>query len=86
MPDMQRGQPAQFELAPPEMYHRVFVGHAEGAKVLEDLVARFHDRSVYVPGGVEAERETQARAAQKEVIGFILRRVGQINQQGEQGE
>lgn len=66
------------EFAPPEMYHRVFVGHHEGATVLEDLVARFHDRPVYVPGGIEAERETNARAAQKEVVGFILRRIGQI--------
>lgn len=67
------------ELAPAEMYHRVFVGHKEGATVLEDLVARFHDRQVYVAGGLEGQRETEKRAAQKEVIGFILRRIGQIH-------
>lgn len=67
------------ELAPAEMYNRVFVGHHEGATVLEDLVARFHDRQIYVAGGLEAQRETEKRAAQKEVIGFILRRIGQIH-------
>lgn len=61
------------------MYHRVFVGHHEGAKVLEDLVARFHDRAIFVPGGEEGARETQRRAAQHEVIGFILRVIGQAN-------
>lgn len=43
------------ELASPEMYHRVFVGHHEGASVLVDLVARFHDRSIHVAGGLEAQ-------------------------------
>ena len=60
------------------MYSRVFVGHHEGATILEDLVSRFHDRPVYVSGGIEAQRETEKRAAQKEVVGFILRRIGQI--------
>lgn len=72
--------PDPVELAPAEMYHRVFVGHHEGATVLEDLVARFHDRPVYVAGGREGQRETEKRAAQKEVLGFILRRIGQIHQ------
>jgi hypothetical protein len=30
--------------ATPEMYARVFEGHAEGAIMLEDLVARFYDK------------------------------------------
>ena len=68
------------EIADRSAYHRVFVGHKEGAKVLEDLVARFHDRSIYVAGGLDAQRETDKRAAQKEVIGFILRRIGQVHQ------
>lgn len=66
-----------------EAYSRVFIGHKEGAAVLEDLVARFHDRNIHVAGGLEAQRETEKRAAQKEVIGFILRRIGQIHQQEE---
>lgn len=69
------------EIADRDMYHRVFVGHKEGVIVLEDLVARFHDRNIHVSGGLEAQRETEKRAAQKEVIGFILRRIGQVHQQ-----
>ena len=66
----------QKELA--SLYHRVFVGSKEGEKVLEDLVARFYDRPVYVPGGEEAQRETEKRAAENNVIGFILKLVGQV--------
>lgn len=66
-----------------EIYHRVFVGHKEGAAVLEDLCGRFHDRQIHVPGGIEGQRETEKRAAQKEVIGFILRRIGSINSKEE---
>ena len=76
MPDILTCQ----ELAPADMYHRVFVGHHEGATVLEDLVARFHDRNIYVAGGLEGSRETERRAAQKEVVGFILRRIGMVHQ------
>lgn len=65
------------------MYHRVFVGHGEGRIVLEDMVARFHDRPIHVSGGLEAQRETEKRAAQKEVIGFVLRRIGQISDKEE---
>lgn len=68
------------EIADRSAYHRVFVGHKEGAKVLEDLVARFHDRPIHVAGGLEAQRETEKRAAEKGVIGFILRRIGQANE------
>lgn len=65
--------------ATPEVYSRVFVDNPEGALILEDLTARFHDRQVYVQGGIEAERETAKRAAENGVIGFILRRVAQIH-------
>lgn len=76
----------QPEFAPAELYHRVFVGHKEGAKVLEDLVARFHDRTIHVSGGMDAQRETEKRAAQKEVIGFILRRIGAVHQGDNENE
>ena len=46
------------EIAPPEDYAATFEGFKPGANVLEDLVARFHDRPIYVPGGIEAQRET----------------------------
>lgn len=60
------------------MYHRVFVQHAEGALVLEDLLARFHDRKIWQPGGAEGARETERRAAQAEVIRFVLGMCGQL--------
>jgi len=69
------------ELATPEDYKQTFEGFKPGTHVLEDLLARFHDRPVYVRGGIEAQRETEARAAQKEVVGFILRKLGQIEQE-----
>lgn len=68
------------EIAPPEDYAATFEGFKPGQNVLEDLVARFHDRPIYVPGGIEAQRETEKRAAQKEVVGFILRRIGHIKE------
>lgn len=68
------------EIAQPEDYVATFEGFKPGANVLEDLVARFHDRPIYVPGGIEAQRETEKRAAQKEVVGFILRRIGHIKE------
>ena len=64
-------------LAAIEDYVATFQGFKPGANVLEDLVARFHDRHVYKAGGIEAQRETERRAAQKEVIEFILARIGQ---------
>lgn len=65
-------------LATPEDYAATFQGFKPGQNVLKDLVARFHDRTIYVSGGLEGSRETEKRAAQKEVIAFILRRIGQI--------
>lgn len=59
------------------IYARVF-GQGDGALVLEDLVARFFDRPVYVPGGIEAQRETDRRAARREVVAHILRQMGQV--------
>lgn len=67
-------------IATPEDYVATFEGFKPGQKVLEDLLARFHDRSVYVAGGADAQRETERRAAQKQVVEFILRRIGQIGE------
>lgn len=67
-------------IAPPEDYVQTFEGFGPGRKVLEDLLARYHDRSIYVPGGIDAQRETERRAAQKDVITFILRRIGQVRE------
>jgi hypothetical protein len=74
----------QPEQATPEMYSRVFVQNPEGQLVLEDLLARFHDRKLWVAGGVEGARETERRAAQQEVLRFILGRTGQLPEAREQ--
>lgn len=71
------------EIAPAEDYVATFEGFKPGQNVLEDLVARFHDRPIWVPGGLEAQRETDKRAAQKEVVGYILRRLGQVKEGNE---
>lgn len=67
-------------LAAPGDYVATFEGFRPGQNVLADLCARFHDRSIYTPGGLEGARETERRAAQKDVITFILRRIGQIGE------
>lgn len=67
----------QRELASAEDYRQTFVQFKAGQKVLEDLCARFHDREIHVPGGIEGQRETEKRAAQKNVVAFILRKAGQ---------
>lgn len=80
MPDLKPEQ-ARPLIATPEDYRQTFEGFRPGQKVLEDLVARFHDRAIWMPGGAEGARETERRAAQKEVVGFILRKIGQINEE-----
>lgn len=62
--------------AGPQTYQRVF-GNPQGELVLLDLQARFLDRRMYVPGGQEGARETEARAAQADVVRYILTRLGQ---------
>jgi len=69
-----------------ETYERVFVGNPDGALILEDLCARFHDRKVWVSGGPEAARETERRAAEQGVIRFILGRIGQLPETVETSE
>lgn len=63
-----------------EMYARVFVGHAEGAIILEDLVARFYDRRSFTPGGVEGARATDFKEGRRAVVAHILRQLGQIKE------
>ena len=64
------------------VYQRVFEA-GEGAQVLEHLAAKFHDRPVYRTGGLEAQRETERRAAQKEVVEYLLRQLGQALSEGD---
>ena len=64
----------------PEAYARVFEQHHEGVLILADLTRRFFDVNVFVAGGVEAQRETERRAARREVVHFILTQIGQVGQ------
>jgi hypothetical protein len=62
--------------ADPATYARVFEGHHEGVRVLEDLTRRFGG-GLWVRGGLEAQRETDRNLGKRAVLDFIL---GQINQ------
>lgn len=64
--------------ADPAMYARVFEHHAEGRLILEDLVRRFYDVNLFVPGGPEGARETDRRVARREVVHHILKQLGQV--------
>lgn len=52
-------------------FNRVF-NTGDGQQVLEHLTAKFHDVRIYHPGGLEAQRETERRAARKEVMEYIF--------------
>ena len=80
MPELEPAQRIVSEIATAEDYKATFEAHRSGEKVLMDLQARFHDRQIWVPGALEGARETERRAAQQEVIGYILRKLGQIEE------
>lgn len=63
----------------PETYLRIFEQHADGRAILEDLTARFFDGQVYV-AGEDGKRETDRRAAHREVVHFILRQIALAKQ------
>jgi hypothetical protein len=60
---------------PAGLYYDVFVRDPSGARVLEHLQAMFFDRPGYRPGGLEGQRETDRRAAHREVVDFIHRQI-----------
>lgn len=49
--------------------------------MLEDLAARFYYVKTYVPGGLEGQRESDARAARRDVIDFIIKRASMTREQ-----
>lgn len=59
---------------PPEMYARLFVNHAEGALILEELFQRFGGNP-YRKGGLEAQRATDFACGQNDVVNFITSRI-----------
>lgn len=66
--------PARRQQLDPVVYLRVFEQHAEGALILEELVAKF-GANPYVRGGLEGDRETAYRAGRNAVVNFILSRI-----------
>lgn len=66
--------------ATPEMYARVFEGHAEGRIILEDLVARFYDQRSFTSGGVEGARMTDYKEGRRAAVAFVLKQLGQVKE------
>jgi hypothetical protein len=60
----------------PAEYALIFEDHKIGAAILEELIARFGGNP-YVPGALEAQRETDYRAGRKAVVDFIVLRINQ---------
>lgn len=53
----------------PATYHAVLVGHHEGAKVMDDLIARFDARLSFMPGQADV---TAYREGQRSVVRWLL--------------
>ena len=53
----------------------VFSSSPEGQRVLTELNHRFAAGSCYVPGGHDAERQTLANAAQRDVLDYIAQSI-----------
>jgi acetylornithine deacetylase/succinyl-diaminopimelate desuccinylase-like protein len=60
------------------IYARVFENHHEGVKILEDLIRRY-GRNPWVKGGIEAQRETDKRLGNKEVLDYIVSRINRAH-------
>lgn len=60
--------------ASPSDYSAVFEASPQGVLVLEDLLNKFYS-SVYVRGGLEAQRETDFRCGRRAVIEFIYAQI-----------
>lgn len=63
---------------PADTYARVFEGHGDGVKILEELVRRYV-RSAKVGGGIDGILETYRRDGARSVVEFILSRVNMAN-------
>ena len=65
--------------ATPETYRNVFDLDINGQRVIEHLQLTFANKSTYVRGGQDAERESCFRAGQATVVGFILNQINKAN-------
>ena len=65
--------------ATPETYRNVFDLDFHGQRILAHLTAVYANKSSYVRGGHDAERESCFRAGQADVIGFIYKQINRAN-------
>ena len=65
--------------ASPETYRNVFDLDHSGQRVLAHLTFMYANKSSYVRGGHDAERESCFRAGQADVLGFIYKQINRAN-------
>ena len=65
--------------ATPETFRNVFDLDVNGQRVLAHLTFMYANKSSYVRGGHDAERESCFRAGQADVIGFIYKQINRAN-------
>lgn len=65
--------------ATPETYRNVFDWDVSGQRILAHLTSVYANKSSYVRGGHDAERESCFRAGQADVIGFIYKQINRAN-------
>lgn len=65
--------------ATPETYRNVFDLDINGQRVIDHLQLTFANKSTYVRGGQDAERESCFKAGQATVVGFILNQINKAN-------
>ena len=65
--------------ATPETYRNVFDLDYSGQRVLAHLTFMYANKSSYVRGGHDAERESCFRAGQADVLGFIYKQINRAN-------
>lgn len=72
--------------ATPETYRNVFDLDYNGQRVIAHLTSMYANKSSYVRGGHDAERESCFRAGQADVIGFIYKQINRANDPDYKGE
>lgn len=72
--------------ASPETYRNLFDLHIDGQRVLDHLQITFANKSTYVRGGHDAERESCFRAGQTSVVNHIFNQINKANDPNYKGE
>jgi hypothetical protein len=60
-----------------QTYAAIFEDDPRGAAILDDLANRFARQPVVDKGGIDAVLQTYRRSGNREVVNFILLRIGQ---------